>query len=78
MAESSKAASHKDGPVYFWKTHQGHGYLSQWFLSPWTHDGDEYDSTEKWMMVGKARLFGDEVLPLYRAYFNSFAYDVAM
>jgi hypothetical protein len=60
MAESS-VPSQKDGPVYFWKTNQEHGYLGQWFSSPWTHEGDEFDSAEKWMMVGKARLFGDEV-----------------
>ncbi|KAF1968817.1 DUF1768-domain-containing protein [Bimuria novae-zelandiae CBS 107.79] len=50
----------KEGPVYFWKPHQGHGYLSQWFWTPFTVDGEVFTTTEMWMMVGKARLFGDE------------------
>lgn len=63
MAESSKAQppSQSNGPVYFWKPDQGHGYLGQWFWSPWTHEGNTYKTAEMWMMVGKARLFGDDV-----------------
>ncbi|KAF2445089.1 DUF1768-domain-containing protein [Karstenula rhodostoma CBS 690.94] len=62
MAESHKAQpqSRRDGPVYFWKPEQEHGYLGQWFRSPWTHEGDTYKTAEMWMMVGKARLFEDE------------------
>ncbi|KAL1609887.1 hypothetical protein SLS60_001552 [Paraconiothyrium brasiliense] len=60
MASSSSSQSQKDGPVYFWKPDQGHGYLGQWFWSPWLHEGDEYKTAEMWMMVGKARLFDDE------------------
>ncbi|KAJ4305178.1 hypothetical protein N0V90_000709 [Kalmusia sp. IMI 367209] len=59
MAESSKDQQRND-PVYFWKPDQGHGYLGQWYWSPWVHEGDTYVNAEVWMMVGKARLFGDE------------------
>jgi len=39
----------------------GAGCLSQWWpSSPFTVDGVEYASAEHYMMVGKARLFGDE------------------
>lgn len=51
----------KDGPVYFWRPDQGNGYLGQWFWSKWEVDGDTYATAEMWMMVCKARLFGDEV-----------------
>ncbi|KAL5377967.1 hypothetical protein DPSP01_009413 [Paraphaeosphaeria sporulosa] len=56
----SQSQSQKTGPVYFWKPQDGHGYLGQWFWSPWTYEGDTYKTAEMWMMVGKARLFGDE------------------
>jgi ribA/ribD-fused uncharacterized protein len=47
-------------PVYFWKPNQGHGYLSQWYWSPFIYNGDTYHTAEMWMMIQKARLFGDE------------------
>ncbi|OCK86247.1 DUF1768-domain-containing protein, partial [Lepidopterella palustris CBS 459.81] len=48
-------------PVYFWREY-GHdyGFLSQWYESAWEHEGTTYISAEMWMMVSKARLFGDE------------------
>lgn len=33
--------------------------LSQWFPSPFEVDGERFATAEHWMMVGKARLFGD-------------------
>lgn len=48
-------------PVYFWRPKQGNGYLSQWYWSQFTTaDGSTYATAEMWMMVQKARLFGDE------------------
>lgn len=48
-------------PVYFWRPHEeGTGYLGQWYSSPFTVSGDTYATAEMWMMVQKARLFGDE------------------
>ena len=55
--------SNNNQPVYFWKPTQGNGYLGQWYWTPFTHEGEEYVTAEMWMMVGKARLFGDEVSP---------------
>lgn len=49
-----------DQPVYFWQPHKEGGYLGQWFPSPFTVDGERYATAEMWMMVQKARLFGDE------------------
>ncbi|MEZ4472448.1 MAG: NADAR family protein [bacterium] len=34
--------------------------LSQWWVSPFTVEGEEFATAEHWMMAGKARLFGDE------------------
>lgn len=36
--------------------------MSQWYDSPFEVDGIRYASTEMWMMIQKAKLFGDEVL----------------
>ena len=52
----------KSTPVYFWKPDQGNGYLGQWYWSPFTHEDDTYKTAEMWMMVQKARLFGDEAV----------------
>lgn len=37
----------------------GKGCLSQWWEAPFKVDGDPYRSAEHFMMVAKARLFGD-------------------
>ena len=34
--------------------------FSQWWVAPFEVDGIVYQTAEHWMMVGKARLFGDE------------------
>lgn len=50
------------GPVYFWREYEEpYGFLSQWYDSVFEVDGVTYASTEMWMMIQKARLFGDEV-----------------
>lgn len=36
------------------------GVFSQWYHSPMTIDGVEYDCAEQYMMAQKARVFGDE------------------
>lgn len=49
-------------PVYFWRPdEQPYGIFSQWYDSPFEVDGVMYQSTEMWMMIQKAKLFGDEV-----------------
>ncbi|WP_345636072.1 NADAR family protein [Rugosimonospora acidiphila] len=40
----------------------GPGCLSQWWQSPFVADGITYATAEHYMMVGKARLFGDEAI----------------
>lgn len=51
-------------PLFFWREfEEPYGFLSQWYDSAFQVDGVTYTSTEMWMMVQKARLFGDEVLP---------------
>ena len=41
--------------VFFWG-----GPFSQWATSPFTIDGQEYNTAEQWMMWNKAKTFGDE------------------
>jgi predicted NAD-dependent protein-ADP-ribosyltransferase YbiA (DUF1768 family) len=40
------------------------GFLSQWYESAFEVDGVTYLTAEMWMMIQKARLFGDEVRSL--------------
>ena len=35
------------------------GYLSNWYLSDFTIDGQKFSSMEQYMMYEKARTFGD-------------------
>jgi len=40
----------------------GTSCLSQWWAAPFEFDGDVYATAEHYVMVGKARLFGDEAI----------------
>jgi ribA/ribD-fused uncharacterized protein len=46
-------------PVYFWRPEDPNGYLGQWHRSHFTVSGSTYVTAEMYMMVQKARLFGD-------------------
>jgi predicted NAD-dependent protein-ADP-ribosyltransferase YbiA (DUF1768 family) len=49
-------------PLFFWREfEEPYGFLSQWYDSPFVVEGTTYASTEMWMMIQKAKLFGDEV-----------------
>jgi hypothetical protein len=49
-------------PLFFWREfEEPYGFLSQWYDSPFVVGGITYASTEMWMMIQKAKLFGDEV-----------------
>jgi predicted NAD-dependent protein-ADP-ribosyltransferase YbiA (DUF1768 family) len=55
------AAASTARPVYFWRPFEGGtGFLGQWYHAPFTVDGATYTTCEMYMMVQKARLFGDE------------------
>jgi ribA/ribD-fused uncharacterized protein len=41
------------------KAPDGRGSFSQWFPSPFTVDGNLFQTAEHWMMFSKAKLFGD-------------------
>jgi hypothetical protein len=47
--------------VYFWRPQDNNGFMSQWYSSPFEHEGIKYATAEMWMMVQKAKLFKDEV-----------------
>ncbi|KAF2262777.1 DUF1768-domain-containing protein, partial [Lojkania enalia] len=51
----------EDPTLYFWKPDQKNGYMGQWYCSAFEHEGETYATAEMWMMVQKARLFGDHV-----------------
>lgn len=49
-------------PIFFWReTHPQWGWLSQWYECEFEHEGTVYVTAEMWMMIQKAKLFGDEV-----------------
>lgn len=54
--------------LFFWKPQPqadgsiGPGCLSQWWPCPFVVDGVRYPTAEHYMMIGKARLFGDHAI----------------
>ncbi|KAI8936923.1 hypothetical protein NX059_006153 [Plenodomus lindquistii] len=56
---STKSESDSEA-IYFWRPKDENGWLGQWYPSPFVVQGERYATAEMWMMVGKARLFGDE------------------
>jgi hypothetical protein len=56
------ASDKASGPIYFFRqTEVPYGFLSQWYESPFEVDGVTYQTPEMWMMIHKAKVFGDEV-----------------
>ncbi|EMC92728.1 hypothetical protein BAUCODRAFT_114602 [Baudoinia panamericana UAMH 10762] len=61
MASATIAGDQHFGPVFFWREfEEPYGFMSQWYESPFEVDGVTYLTAEMWMMIEKARLFGDE------------------
>ena len=48
--------------VFFQHPGEPGGWMSNWFLSPFTLDGTDFSSMEQYIMVRKCMLFGDEAL----------------
>jgi ribA/ribD-fused uncharacterized protein len=53
-------------PIFFWRPHEEHGYLGQWFPSPFTtpspvnpEENVTFQNCETYMMYHKAILFND-------------------
>lgn len=59
MNRSDLIAAIGRGRMYSFHTFWG-GPFSQWSVSKFYHQGDEYVTAEHFMMVQKARLFGDK------------------
>ena len=62
MVSSSIEGDMSLGPVYFWREfEEPYGFMSQWYECPFEVDGVTYLTSKMWMMIMKAKLFGDEV-----------------
>ncbi len=46
--------------ICFHNPNEENGFLSNWFLSPFTANGIRFSSMEQYMMYQKAKCFGDE------------------
>ena len=46
--------------VRFYDPHKENGYLSNWYISPFSYAGKDYFSCEQYLMEQKALTFGDE------------------
>lgn len=61
---AKEARAGRKGFAFFWSHRSSKTQavretcLSQWYPSPFRHDGKRYATAEHWMMAGKARLFG--------------------
>ncbi|CAE6400818.1 unnamed protein product [Rhizoctonia solani] len=49
-----------DDAVYFFRPKEAHGYLSQWYASPFTDGTYSYDNAEQYMMHRKGILFAPD------------------
>lgn len=65
-------------PLFFWREfEEPYGFLSQWYESAFEVDGVTYETAEMWMMIQKAKLFGDEVGFLApRRFFNVCGFEL--
>lgn len=69
MSSSDISDDKSLGPVYFWREFEvPYGFMSQWYESAFEVDGVAYVSAEMWMMIQKAKLFGDEVRLSFHVY----------
>lgn len=55
-----KIANRYVDAVFFHKSEDHYGFLSNWFYSPFEINGKHYTSTEQYIMHQKCLLFGDE------------------
>lgn len=63
MTSPTIISDKSSGPIFFWREfEEPYGFLSQWYDCTFEVEGVTYHNTEMWMMVQKAKLFGDEVL----------------
>jgi len=61
MAETFISRDASLGPLWFWREfEEPYGFLSQWYECSFDVDGVTYLTAEMWMMIQKAKLFGDE------------------
>lgn len=61
MASSQHNNDSTASPLFFWREFEENtGHLSQWYECEFEVDHITYVSAEMWMMVQKAKLFGDE------------------
>ncbi|KAG1884963.1 hypothetical protein F4604DRAFT_1918635 [Suillus subluteus] len=59
--ETSKTSSVPSSrPVYFWKSTEAYGFLSNWQPSLFAHEGTIYANMEHWIALHKARFFNDK------------------
>ncbi|KAL0265092.1 hypothetical protein SLS55_001051 [Diplodia seriata] len=60
MSSTILGSDTEKSPIYFWREYdEPYGFLSQWYDCAFHHEGITYRTAEMWMMVQKAKLFGD-------------------
>lgn len=62
MSSTIVGSAQDNSPIFFWREYdEPYGFMSQWYDCAFRHEDITYRSAEMWMMVQKAKLFGDEV-----------------
>ncbi|MDO5133677.1 MAG: NADAR domain-containing protein [Eubacteriales bacterium] len=54
-----KIAKQKVEALFFYRASEPHGYLSNWYMSPFELDGVHFSSAEQYIMYNKCLIFGD-------------------
>lgn len=60
LPDKLRISGRETDAVFFHKPEEPHGYLSNWYPSPFDLDGIRFSSVEQYVMYRKCMLFGDE------------------
>lgn len=61
IPDKLKVSGKEVDAYFFHRPEEPHGYLSNWFSSPFDLDGMHFTSVEQYIMYRKCKIFGDEI-----------------
>ena len=61
IPDKLKVSGQEVDAYFFHRPEEPHGYLSNWYTSPFDLDGMHFTSVEQYIMYRKCKIFGDEI-----------------